>query len=88
MTQQTYGEVCQEIADWINKDYNANARDKNIPTINLVSQDILDMDIHFPALFIHTMKRHIDNGQDAVNVLICDEYCAKKVFQFLHRNKE
>ena len=86
---ETYGGVCQQIATWINHDWNENANTKpDVALINLTPDDILGMDKYFPALMVHTLHNHMSNKQNAVDVFICDEYCAKKLWLWLHRSEK
>lgn len=71
--RKTYGEVCQEIADWLKKDTLNNT------VVDLTANDILGLDKHFPALAVHTFYNHMENGQNALDVLVSDSYCAKLI---------
>lgn len=68
---ETYGEVCQRIADWISKDTNGK--------INFTADDVFDLDITFPALIIGTLRNYMNRGCNATDVFVSYEYCAKRV---------
>ncbi len=71
--RKTYGEICQEIADWLKRDT------LDYKVVDLTADDIFKLDKHFPALAIHAFQMHMENGQDAVGVLVSDPYCAKLI---------
>lgn len=68
---KTYGQVCQQLADWIRNDTNGK--------IDLTEDDIFELDITFPALILKTLSSYMDSGQNAADVLVSDPYCAKRV---------
>ncbi len=75
---ETYGKVCQDIADWIHKDSDGK--------FDLSSDDI--MTLHNNGEFmihIHEMKGYMDAGLNASDMLISVEHIAKLVMRRLHR---
>jgi hypothetical protein len=70
---ETYGEICQRIADWLL--YDTHGR------IDLTANEIFELDQQFPALAIEAFARYLDAGQNALDVLVSDAYCSKLILR-------
>ena len=80
--KQTYGEVCDEIANW----FNSSFEDRGVE-VRFDRDDIMSMNTTFPALAIFGMKTYVDSGLDATTVMVSDEEIAKYAYKKIQEKK-
>jgi len=66
---KTYGEICQDLSDWFKEG-----------NMDLSPDDVFDLDIEFPGLMISTLYNYMMTNIEAIDVVVSDEYVAKKVW--------